>query len=172
MSTRNRDHIDEILEQWRRERPDLDVEPLGMVGRLIRTCALVDHDLTDGLAAYELQRGWFDLLAPLRRAGAPFELTPTDLMRATMVSSGAITKRLDRLESAGLVERHPDPADRRGVLVRLTRTGKATIDDAIETHLANEARVLGALSASERAALDRLLRKLMVSLEPDAKLDR
>lgn len=164
--TTDRDHIDGIVGQWRRERPDLDVEPLGLVGRLIRTTELADDQLTEGLASFQLQRGWFDLLAPLRRAGAPYELSPTELMRATMVSSGGITKRLDRLEAAGLVERRPDPGDRRGTRVRLTRTGKATIDAAIETHVQNESRLLAPLTPHERAALDESLRKLLAALEP------
>jgi DNA-binding MarR family transcriptional regulator len=168
--TTSRDHIDGILEQWRRERPDLDVEPLGLVGRLIRTTQLADDVLTAGLAPYQLQRGWFDLLAPLRRAGAPYELTPTELMRATMVSSGGITKRLDRLESAGLIERRPDPTDRRGTRVRLTRAGKATIDAAIETHVENEAHLIDPLTPRERTALDRSLRKLLSALEPGPDL--
>jgi DNA-binding MarR family transcriptional regulator len=161
------DRIDLILEQWHRERPDLDVAPLATVGRLIRTAELADERLARGLASHGLQPGWFDLLAPLRRAGAPFELTPTALKRATMLSSGGITKRLDRLETSGLVERRPDPGDRRGILVRLTSAGKATIDAAIETHLANERRLLGALTPWQRDSLDRLLKKLLASIESE-----
>lgn len=164
--TTGRDHIDDILEQWHRERPDLDVAALGIMGRLTRTTQLADGRLTTGLASSRLQPGWFDLLAPLRRAGAPYELTPTELMRATMVSSGGITKRLDRLEAAGMVERRPDPSDRRGTRVRLTRTGRATIDAAIEAHTQNETQLLEALTRQERADLDRILRKLLASLEP------
>jgi DNA-binding MarR family transcriptional regulator len=119
------------------------------------------------MATHRLQRGWFDLLAPLRRAGAPFELTPTELMHATMLSSGGVTKRLDRLEAAGLVGRRPDPSDRRGTLVRLTRRGKAAIDAAIVSHVANEDRLLDVLTMAERATLDRVLRKLMASMEPE-----
>src|SRR3954470_5790887 len=108
------DHLDTILEQWRRERPDLDVEPLGTVGRLLRAAALADDRLAEGLAGHRLQRGWFDLLAARPRGRGRYELTPTALMQATMLSSAGITKRLDRLVEAGLVERRPDPADRRG----------------------------------------------------------
>jgi DNA-binding MarR family transcriptional regulator len=161
------DHIDRIVEQWRRERPELDVASLALVGRLIRTGQLADDVLAKGMATHRLQRGWFDLLAPLRRAGAPFELTPTELMHATMLSSGGVTKRLDRLEAAGLVGRRPDPSDRRGTLVRLTRRGKAAIDAAIVSHVANEDRLLDVLTMAERATLDRVLRKLMASMEPE-----
>jgi DNA-binding MarR family transcriptional regulator len=163
------DHIDRILEQWRRERPDLDTTALGLLGRLFRTAQVADATLADGLAGHDLQSGWFDLLAALRRAGAPYELNPTELMRATMLSSGGMTKRLDRLTEAGLVERRPDPADRRGTLVRLTRRGKTAIDKALVTHLANEQRLLRSFTANERRSLDKLLRALLADLEqPDA----
>ncbi len=164
MTTR-RDHLDDILAQWRRERPDLNVAPMGLMGRLLRTAHLADAAFADGLAQYRLQPGWFDLMAALRRAGAPYELNPTQLMRATMISSGGMTKRLDRLAEAGLVERRPDPDDRRGTLVRLTPRGVATIDDAVQDHLANEDRVLRSLNAAERRTLDDLLRTLLEGLE-------
>jgi DNA-binding MarR family transcriptional regulator len=159
------DHIDGILAQWRRERPDLDVEQLGVLGRLFRAAQLADAALAERLAGHELQTGWFDLLAALRRAGKPHELNPTQLMEATMLSSGGITKRLDRLAEAGLIERRPDPSDRRGTLVRLTRKGKARIDRAIETHVANEAQLLRSLEPAERRALDNLLRRFLAELE-------
>ena len=159
------DRIDEIVAQWNQERPGLDVSALGTVGRLIRVCQLADPLLGGGLARHGLQPGWFDLLAPLRRAGKPYELNPTQLMRATLLSSGGVTKRLDRLADAGLVERRPDPSDRRGTLVRLTPKGKAVVDAALESHVANEERLLEPLTAAERRALDGLLRKLLAGLE-------
>ena len=160
------DHIDRILAQWRRERPDLDVAPMGLLGRLFRVVQLADAALTEPLVGrYGLQPGWFDLLAALRRAGAPYELNPTQLTRLTMLSSGGMTKRLDRLAEAGLVERRPDPADRRGTLVRLTRRGRSTIDNAVAAHLANEDHLLRSLPAADRRALDRLLRTLLADLE-------
>jgi DNA-binding MarR family transcriptional regulator len=159
------DHIDRIVAQWRRERPDVDVSPLALLGRLFRAAHLADLALASGLDGYGLQPGWFDLLAALRRGGPPYELSPTDLMEATMLSSGGMTKRLDRLVAAGLVERRPDPADRRGTLVRLTRKGRAGIDRALEAHVANEKRLLRPLSAADRRALDRLLRRLLGGLE-------
>jgi DNA-binding MarR family transcriptional regulator len=163
------DHIDGILAQWRRQRPDLDVAPLGLLGRLFRTAQLADAALGESLAGhFKLQPGWFDLLAALRRSGAPYELRPTQLMQATMLSSGGMTKRLDRLAEAGLVERRPDPADRRGTLVMLTRRGRTTIDKAVEIHVANEDRLLRALSAADRDTLDQLLRRLLADLERPA----
>jgi len=159
------DHIDEILVQWRRERPDLDVAPLGLVGRLLRAAQLSDAALSAQLVEHDLQPGWFDLLAALRRSGRPYELSPTQLMRATMLSSGGMTKRLDRLAEAGLVKRRADPADRRGILVRLTPRGKAVVDRAVEDHVANEERLLRSLEPADRCALDNLLRTLLTDLE-------
>lgn len=160
------DHLDSIVEQWRRERPDLDTDALGTLGRLFRAAQLADAALAEPMRRYGLEQGWFDLLAALRRTGSPFELNPTALRRATMLSSGGMTKRLDRLEEAGLIERHPDPADRRGTLVRLTRKGRTLIDKAVETHGANEKRILEALGTGEQRQLDRLLRALLAELEP------
>ena len=165
MATKTKDHIDLIREQWRRERPELDTEALGAFGRLFRCARLADDALAKGLAGHGLQRGWFDILAALRRAGAPYELNPTELMRATLLSSGGTTKRLDRMVEARLVERRPDPEDRRGTRVRLTTKGRAAIDRAVEVHLANEQRLMAGLSPAKRRALDELLRALLKVLE-------
>ena len=159
------DRLDAIAQAWQRERPDVDVRALTLLGRLLRSAALMDAKLTEGLAGFELQRGWFDLLAALRRAGEPFALNPTQLMRATMLSSGGMTKRLDRLEAAGLVERRPDATDRRATLACLTALGRSLIDETLPVHVANEERLLAGLSARERDTLDALLRKLLVGLE-------
>jgi DNA-binding MarR family transcriptional regulator len=169
MAEGSRDHVDEIVTQWRRERPDLDVAPLALFGRLFRVVHLANAALAPEFARHGLQPGWFDLMAALRRAGPPYQLNPTELMRATLVSSGGMTKRLDRLEETGLVERRPDPADRRGTLVRLTRRGRAVIDRAIEAHLANEERLLRSLAEADRSALDDLLRTLLSDLEQEAE---
>jgi DNA-binding MarR family transcriptional regulator len=160
------DRIDRISAQWRRERPDLDVAPLALLGRLFRVAELAERELGAGLAA-ELQPGWFDLLAALRRSGPSYELKPTELMRATLLSSGGITKRLDRLAEAGLIERRPDPNDRRGTLVKLTRKGRSAIDKLVAVHIGNEQRLLQALNPAERRALDTALRRLLATLEPD-----
>ena len=165
MPVRDPDHVDRIVEQWRRERPDLDMSALALLGRLVRAAHLADLELAAGVAGFGLQPGWFDLLAALRRAGPPYELNPTSLMEATMLSSGGITKRLDRLVEAGLAERRPDPDDRRGTLVRLTPKGRAVVDRALEAHVANEERLLGPLGASDRRSLDRLLRRLLAGLD-------
>jgi DNA-binding MarR family transcriptional regulator len=167
-----KDHVDEILAQWRRERPELNVAPLGLYGRLFRLVHLSDDLLTGELASYGLQPGWFDLLAALRRAGAPYELNPTRLMHATLLSSSGMTKRLDSMAAAGLIERRPDPHDRRGTLVRLTRRGRRVIDEAVVTHVQNEERLLRALTAAERRTLDTLLRTLLIQLEPPTPTPR
>lgn len=138
---------------------------MAVLGRLFRAERLSDTVLSGALAPHGLQPGWFDLLAALRRAGAPYQLNPTDLTRATMLSSGGTTKRLDRLTEAGLVERRPDPDDRRGSLVRLTQRGKLVINRAVETHLQNEERLLRSFSPAELSTLDGLLRKLLQELE-------
>ena len=159
------DHIDEILAQWRRERPDLDPSPIGVFGRLSRADRLIDTALAAGITPHGLQPGWFDLLAALRRQGAPYELTPTRLTEATLLSSGGTTKRLDRLAEAGLIERLPDPHDRRGTLVRLTRQGKRVIDRALQIHLENERRLLQVFSRDEQRTFERLLRTLLDGLD-------
>ena len=165
MTPNTPDRLDRILAQWHDERPDLDVAPLGLLGRLLLTAQLADATLATGLVKHGLQPGWFDLLAALRRSGKPYELNPTELMRATMLSSGGITKRLDRLVEAGLIERRADPDDRRGTLVGLTRRGKASIDAAMATHVANEELLLARLSRSDRQRLDELLRALLIDLD-------
>ena len=163
------DHLDRILAEWRRERPDLDVGAIGVFGRLFRAVHLADRVLSESFEPFGLQPGWFDLLAALRRAGSPFELNPTHLSDATMLTSGGTTKRLDRLAEAGLVERKRDPDDRRGTLVRLTWRGRAVVDGAVEVHVRNEQRLLRSLTPAEVRALDGLLKKLLAGLgsEPD-----
>jgi DNA-binding MarR family transcriptional regulator len=165
MAERASDHVDAILGQWRRERPDLDVSALALLARLFRAAHLADATLAEMLVGHDLQTGWFDLLAALRRAGSPYELNPTELMRATMLSSGGMTKRLDRMVDAGLVERRADPSDRRGTLVTLTRRGKDVIDKAVEDHVANEEHILRSLTPAERRSLNDLLRTLLIDLE-------
>jgi DNA-binding MarR family transcriptional regulator len=159
------DHVDGIVESWRRERPDLDVAALALLARLFRTAHLADTALAQQLAGHELDRGWFDVLAALRRAGSPYALNPTQLMRTMMLSSGGMTKRLDRLAEAGLIERVADPNDRRGTLVKLTRRGKTTIDRLLPVHLSNEEQLLAPLSPKQQRTLDGLLRALLANLE-------
>jgi len=125
------DHVDRVLAQWHAERPDLDVSPMAVIGRLARLSALVDAELRRTFARHGLDRATFDVLATLRRSGPPYRLTPTELMRSAMVTSGAITQRLDKMEARGLVERTPNEADGRGVRVQLTEAGGEVIDRAL-----------------------------------------
>ncbi|ADB48826.1 MarR family winged helix-turn-helix transcriptional regulator [Conexibacter woesei] len=158
------DHVDLVLEQWAAQRPDLDASPMAVIGRLSRASRLVSAELRRTFAAHDLDPASFDVLATLRRAGPHDGLTPTALCRASMVTSGAITQRLDRLEARGLVTRTPSESDGRGVVVALSDAGRALIDDVLPHHLETEQRVLAALSGEERDALAGTLRKLLESL--------
>ena len=159
------DHVDTILAQWQREKPDLDARPMAVVGRISRSAKALSRALDTTFARFGLNGGEFDVLATLRRSGAPYRLTPTELFKDLMLSSGAMTNRLDQLERAELIERIPDPSDRRGTLVGLTAHGIDLVDTAVAAHLANEHRLLHALSSDEREHLADLLRKLLCSLE-------
>jgi DNA-binding MarR family transcriptional regulator len=161
-----RDGVDLILEQWQRERPDLDASPIGVIGRISRLARELEQRLEPVYAEQGLEPGWYDVLATLRRSGPPYRLRPTEFSNALMLTSSGTTKRLDRLEQAGLVARTPDPGDRRGTLITLTAAGRELVDAASEAHLANEHRLLGALSEGERERLAGLLRKLLVGLPP------
>jgi len=152
-----RDHVARILEQWRAERPDLDPSPMGLIGRLHRLAAALEAELEPVFDAAGLCAGDFDVLAALRRAGAPYELSPGGIGASTMLTSGAVTKRLDRLEGLGLVDRRPDPDDARARRVRLTADGLRTADDLVAAHVANEHRLVAGLSPAERETLAGLL---------------
>jgi DNA-binding MarR family transcriptional regulator len=165
MATRA-DAVDRITAQWRRERPDLDPSPMGVVGRISRVSSLVQRQLEEVFAAHGLTGADFDVVATLRRAGAPYRLTPGELSRSTMVTTGGMTKRLDRLEASGLIRREPDPRDRRGKLIVLTPKGRDLVDHAVEAHLENEERLLAVLPTAKRRELAALLRDMLLSLEP------
>ena len=159
-----RDGVDEIIERWRVERPDLDPSPIGVIGRMSRLSRALEARLEVVYREHGLEPGWHDLLATLRRQGP--KLRPTDLMGSLMLTSGGTTKRLQKLEAAGLIAREPDPNDRRGQLIALTDKGRELIDAVTGPHLANEARLLEALSDEEREQLAALLRKLNLGLPP------
>ncbi|MFD9690635.1 MarR family winged helix-turn-helix transcriptional regulator [Kitasatospora sp. NPDC059146] len=159
------DHVDVMLDQWGRERPDLDLAAVGIVGRLGRFALLAGRVVEEVFKHHGLQRGEFDVLATLRRSGAPYELMPSELAALLLMSRAGMTSRIDRLESAGLVERRTDPADRRSVRIALTAAGRALVDAAFTDHAANETTLLSALSGEERAALDMILRKLLADVE-------
>jgi DNA-binding MarR family transcriptional regulator len=156
---RDLDHVGRIMAQWHRERPDLDVSPQGVIGRLHRLAARLTEELVAVYGEFGLGEGEFDVLATLRRAGAPYELAPGDLARWTMVSSGAVTKRVDRCVEQGWVTRRVSESDHRGRVVALTDAGRDLIDRAFDAHLANEHRLVGMLDEMERARLAHLLEK-------------
>ncbi|SNR79665.1 MarR family winged helix-turn-helix transcriptional regulator [Actinomadura mexicana] len=158
------DAVDAILAQWGRERPDLDVSAMGVVGRISRAQSLLGRELKEFFAARGLESWEFDVLATLRRHGAPYELTAGALLRAAMVTSGAITNRIDRMEAKGLVERVRDTGDRRSVRIRLAPRGLEIVDELVGLHVANEERLLAALSPAERGRLAAALRTLLESL--------
>jgi DNA-binding MarR family transcriptional regulator len=157
-----RDEVDDLSEDWARERPDLDLSPVTVFSRLSRLSRHLDLARRDAFSAHEIESWEFDVLAALRRAGAPYELSPGRLLRETLVTSGTMTNRVDRLAARGFVERYPDPEDRRGVLVRLTPEGKEAVDGAFEALLEAEAGFLADLTEDEQHQLAGLLRSLLV----------
>lgn len=159
------DHVARIQEQWRRERPDLDSSPQGVFGRLHRLAAHLTDELAIVFERHGLSEGEFDVLATLRRAGSPFELTPGELADQTMVTSGAMTKRVDRLIAAGLARRRAAADDGRKRVVGLTAKGRRTIDAAFTEHLANEHRLIAALTVDEQRQLESLLARWLNSFE-------
>jgi DNA-binding MarR family transcriptional regulator len=161
-----RDGVDLILEQWQRERPDLDHSPIGVVGRVSRLARELEARLEPVYREHGLEPGWHDVLATLRRGGPPFRMRPSDFTSSLMLTSSGTTKRLDRLEQAGLIVRGPDPDDRRGTLITLTAAGRRLIDATTAAHLENERRILSALSDAEQRQLADLLRKLRLGLPP------
>jgi len=159
------DDVDLIVEAWHRERPDLDVAPLHVLSRISRLARRLDLDRAQAFARHDLE-GWeFDVLSALRRAGRPYELSPGQLVRQTLVTSGTMTNRVDRLERRGLVERRPSPTDRRGVIVRLTTQGQRTVDGAMADLLDRERSLLAELPEGDREALADLLRRLLTPFE-------
>ena len=159
------DAVDTIVDEWRRERPELDPSAKHVTGRIVRLASLFQQSYGDAFAEVGLQNGDYGVLAALRRAGAPFQMTPTDLARHRMMTSGGMTAAIDRLERKGFVVRPPNPSDRRGNLVKLTDEGRRIIDEAMSLHTDVEHQLIGALDDRERAALEQLLRKLLLSVD-------
>lgn len=159
------DHVDRIREQWRQERPELDTYPPEIIGRLHRLAQALTAQLVEVYARYGLSEPEFDMLATLRRMGAPYELPAGELSAHTMVTTGGLTKRVDRLVARGLVERGESPADRRSRLIRLTDQGFTLIDEAFTAHMANERRLLDELGEADTAALEPILRRWLALLE-------
>ena len=161
------DEVDRLVAAWRTERPDLDTEPLHVLSRVSRLARHLDRARRAVFAAHDMESWEFDVLTALRRAGPPYELSPGRLLSATLVTSGTMTNRIDRLEGAGLVRRNPDPQDRRGVIVRLTDAGRARVDTAFDDLVDRERHLLGSLTPDERSTLAGLLRSLLVPFDTD-----
>ena len=163
MPRRQPDAVDRITGQWNKVRPDVDVSPIQVIGRVSRLSRLVDRRLAENFARYGIESWMYDVLATLRRSGEPYELTAGELVRQTMVTTGAVTNRIDRLEERGLVER-TRTRDRRKVVVRLTEKGLDLVDGVVHGHMATEREILAVLSPRQQRELTGLLRTVLVSL--------
>ena len=161
----SQDLIDDLISQWKTERPELDPTPMGVVGRVLRLATYLERRVGNTLKPFGLTVGGFDILATLRRSGSPYAMTPTELMEAVMLSSGAMTNRIDRLEQKGLVERQHSHSDRRSLKVHLTRMGRAVVDEAVAARLIEAEDALSGLKARERKQLAGLLRVMLQGLD-------
>lgn len=158
------DDVDVIVAAWHRERPDLDLTPLHILSRVTRLAKRLDLARKEAFTAFALESWEFDVLSALRRSGSPYRLSPGRLAEATLVTSGTMTNRVDRLQERGLVRRRPSPNDRRGVLVELTREGAAAVDGALASLLEQERALLASLSAADQERLAEALRTLQTAL--------
>jgi DNA-binding MarR family transcriptional regulator len=161
------DHVDHLVTQWQQELPDLDVSPMHVIARISRLSRILERRVEGVYEPYGLNQAQFGVLAALRRAGPPYCLSPTDLYNSLLISSGAMTNRLERLTAAGFVRRTPDPDDGRSLLVALTPKGKRLIDKLVDLHYENERSLLASLDAKDRKALTRILRELLIEFEDD-----
>jgi len=159
------DEVDDIVARWRAARPDLDMTPLHVLSRVSRLARHLDRARRAAFAAHGLEAWEFDVLSALRRQGAPYQLSPGALLRATLVTSGTMTNRIDRLTARGLVRRHPDPQDKRGVLVELTAAGLRSVDAAMADLLERERGLLATLAPGQQQDLARLLRVLLAPFD-------
>lgn len=165
------DSVDAIVGEWQRQRPDLDTDAKHVTGRIVRLASLFQQAYADTFTPLGLNEGDYGVLAPLRRVGPPHELTPTELAKHRMITSGGMTAALDRLQRKGFVTRVSNPADRRGSLVRLTDDGRRVTDAAMEQHVLTEQRLVSHLDPGERTTLSNLLRKLLLSIDTEARAD-
>ena len=166
-----RDEVDSLVAAWHRERPDLDVSPMQVLSRVSRLARHLDRQRSSAFAEYGLESWEFDVLTALRRAGSPYQLSPGQLLRETMVTSGTMTNRVDRLASRGLVSRENHPGDRRGVLVTLTEPGKETVDAALSDLLTAEQHILEQLPRAQQEQLAAALRALLLPYDDDQGTD-
>lgn len=165
MSTQQADAVDIILGQWHKERPDLDVSPMGPIGRIRRCSTLLQRKMDATFAEFGMTSWEFDVLATLRRSGSPYCLAPTALFSSLMITSGTMTHRLKGLEAKGWIERRPSSCDARSMLVQLSDAGFALIDQAVTAHVANEHSILAAIDAAQLKELDARMAELLRALE-------
>ncbi|WP_366655254.1 MarR family transcriptional regulator [Fodinicurvata sp. EGI_FJ10296] len=163
------DRVDQILSQWREQRPDLNVTPMGTVGRISRVSDIFTASMAVVFARHDINAAAFDVLATLRRAGPPYSRSIGEMVDWMMISSGSTTNRIQRLEASGLIERIVDTRDARRASVRLTDAGLAKIDEVVEDHVANQARLTSCLSDEERHILEGLLKKMEAAADPDSE---
>lgn len=159
------DNVDKITAQWHKERPDLNVGPMGLIGRLKRLTHNLSREMEKVFAAHGLNSSNFDVLATLRRSGAPYALSPNDLLATMMITSGTMTNRIDQLAKTGYVERKSNPKDRRGFIIALTKKGFDVIDTMLEAHVENQIRLTSCLSTQESQQLNALLSKFLNHFE-------
>ncbi|WP_040773017.1 MarR family winged helix-turn-helix transcriptional regulator [Nocardia pneumoniae] len=163
------ERIDQLVGQWAAQRPDLDLKAMALAVRLLTVGQLIDARINGLAAEYGLHRSEGDVLFTLRRAGAPFRLTPTQLAESLMVTTGTMTNRLDRLQGRGLITRVPNPDDRRGVIVELTPAGLELVEAAVTRHVANESDMLSVLDDHDRAELTRITDALITHLSESSR---
>ncbi|BBL88732.1 MarR family transcriptional regulator [Vibrio rotiferianus] len=159
------DAIDRVVSQWAKEKPDLDTEPMAIMGRLMRIAKHMENHVAEVHKRYDLKMGEFDVLATLRRSGEPYRLTPSELISSMMLTSGAMTNRLDKLEKKGLIDREHSKEDRRSVTVQLTSKGFELIDALIEQHLQAQHELMGSLTSDERGQVNQALKLLLPQYE-------
>ena len=157
------DHIDKIIKQWHQERPDLDVEPMEVIGRIKQLSQYLLREMDKTFFVHGLNGASFDVLATLRRSGAPYGLSPSDLVASTMVTSGTMTNRIDQLVKAGLVERTPNPQDARGFIISLTNEGHVLIDRVLNDHVKTQAQLTAVLTKEDKKSLNSILRKFLIN---------
>jgi len=158
--------MEAIIAQWAKQRPDLDTEPMALIGRLTRLSARISREMGETFARHGLSAASFDVLATLLRAGPPHALSPNQLLATMMVTSGTMTNRIDQLQKSGLVARVQNAADKRSVLIRLTAKGRRIIDAAVTDHVKTQTRLVSVISKDDRAALNRLVSEYLSSIEP------
>ena len=159
------DAIDRVVEQWAKEKPDLETEPMAIMGRVMRIAKYMETQVADLHKQYDLKLGEFDVLATLRRSGKPYRLTPSELIGSMMLTSGAMTNRLDKLEAKGLISREHSKEDRRSVSVKLTKSGLTLIDEMMTEHVEMQKKLVKTLSASQKKNTNQLLKTWLSAYE-------